>query len=471
MLANCIRMPGAKADPELEALQRAVEDAKAHAGREMVSAEETQEMIHIVETFLRTKELVCYGGTAINNVLPTADRFYDKETELPDYDFFSPSAEKDAIELADIYNRAGYSDVEAKAGVHVGTYKVYVNYTPVADVTHLPPELYKVVWKDSMIVDHIRYAPPNYLRMAMYLELSRPAGDVGRWEKVLTRLRLLNKRYPLEAGKCKADDFIREFEGSKGEEQTVYAVVRDSAIDQGLVFFGGYAASHYARWMSAKKKKAVKTVPDFDLLAERPERAARQMKERLESSGVGKVTVRRMPGIGEIVAPHYMISVGRDIVCFIYEPMACHSYNVVESEGRNIKVATIDTMLSFYLAFLYANRPYYDKNRILCMAEYLYTVQAKNRYAQKGVLKRFGMECYGVQKTLTDARREKAAMRAQLKGDRGGPEWRKWFLHYDPAAPTRKRKRGRRKTAKRRRRRTAKRRRRRAHRRTSRRRA
>ena len=32
--------------------------------------------------------------------------------------------------------------------------------------------------------------PPNYLRMAMYLELSRPDGDVSRWEKVLKRLTL-----------------------------------------------------------------------------------------------------------------------------------------------------------------------------------------------------------------------------------------------------------------------------------------
>ncbi len=37
------------------------------------------------------------------------------------------------------------------------------------------------------MVNGIRYAPPNFLRMNMYLELSRPAGDVSRWEKVFKR--------------------------------------------------------------------------------------------------------------------------------------------------------------------------------------------------------------------------------------------------------------------------------------------
>ena len=38
--------------------------------------------------------------------------------------------------------------------------------------------------------------------MLMYLELSRPAGDVSRWEKVLKRLTLLNKHYPLRGKAC-----------------------------------------------------------------------------------------------------------------------------------------------------------------------------------------------------------------------------------------------------------------------------
>ena len=75
-------------------------------------------------------------------------------------------------------------------------------------------------------------------------------------------------------------------------------------------------------------------------------------------------------------------------------------------------------MLSFYLAFLYANRLYFDTNRILCMAELLFKVQIRHRLAQKGLLKRFSTNCYGIQKTLTTIRTEKTNKFKKLKSCR-----------------------------------------------------
>ena len=122
---------------------------------------------------------------------------YDKELELPDYDFYSTTPVEDA-KVLDIYYSKGFTDVEAKAGVHHGTYKVFVNFMPVADITYLSEPLYDAIKKDAIKVKGILYAPPNFLRMSMYLELSRPRGDVSRWEKVLKRLLLLNRNYPLK---------------------------------------------------------------------------------------------------------------------------------------------------------------------------------------------------------------------------------------------------------------------------------
>ena len=87
-----------------------------------------KQAIQLVEKFIKDKQLICYGGTAINNILPKKAQFYDYDTELPDYDFFSPNALDAAKNLADIYFKNGFISVEAKAGVHEGTFKVYVNY-------------------------------------------------------------------------------------------------------------------------------------------------------------------------------------------------------------------------------------------------------------------------------------------------------------------------------------------------------
>ena len=58
----------------------------------------TLDIIRTVEKFIKDNNLICYGGIAINNILPEEAQFYDKEAEIPDYDFFSSTAFDDAKE-------------------------------------------------------------------------------------------------------------------------------------------------------------------------------------------------------------------------------------------------------------------------------------------------------------------------------------------------------------------------------------
>ena len=197
---------------ELEILRDAVDLVEKRKGENVIQDPKVQEIIAIVEKFIANKKLVCYGGTAINNILPEDAQFYNKDVELPDYDFYSDNALDCAKELADIYYKAGYEDVEAKSCVHHGTYKVFVNFTGIADITQMEPALFKTISRDAVIKKGIRYAPPDFLRMAMYLELSRPDGDVTRWEKVQKRLTLLNTHYPLKGYDCDKIEYQRGFD-------------------------------------------------------------------------------------------------------------------------------------------------------------------------------------------------------------------------------------------------------------------
>ena len=420
---------------EIEILRDAVDKIEKTEGRKIVMSPEVTEIISIVEKFLVKKKRVCYGGTAINNILPLDDQFYDKEIEIPDYDFFSPEPLKDAKDLADIYYKLGFTDVEAKAGVHHGTFKVFVNFIPVADITFVPKKLYNSIINTSIKIAGIHYASPDYLRMAMYLELSRPKGDVSRWEKVLKRLTLLNKNYPLKGRDCNLNKVQRSLEHSNNEvrnyNERVFTIVRDSFINQGLVFFGGMANSLYMSYL--KNGLKITKVPDFDVLSENPEQAATIVKERLQDEGFKKIRIIKHDGVGEIVAPHYEVSIDDDTVAFIYSPLGCHSYNITTIDKKKARIATIDTMLSFYLAFLYADLPYYDENRILCMSEFLFKVQQKNRLKQKGLLRRFNMDCYGTQTTLESNRKAKSMKWEELKNKRNSKEYEEWFLKYAPA--------------------------------------
>tara|TARA_Y100000768_G_scaffold279161_1_gene214365 strand:+ start:4794 stop:6200 length:1407 start_codon:yes stop_codon:yes gene_type:complete len=420
-------------DCELAILRSAIDVADKIKGKSKMNSPEIRKIITIVENFIKRKSLICYGGTAINNILPKDDQFYDKDLEIPDYDFFSPTPLEDAKELANIYYKAGFDEVEAKSGVHFGTFKVFVNFTPIADITLISSEIYKNIKKEAISVKGILYAPPNYLRMAMYLELSRPNGDVSRWEKVLKRITLLNKHYPLIHKNCHDIDFQRAMETPKeNEEEDLYKIVQQGLIDQSVVFFGGFANSLYSKYMPRKFGRKVEKLPDFDVLTEDAFETATVIKERLEYKGFKKISIIRHDNIGEIISEHYELNVAGETLCFFYTPLACHSYNEIYFNNTKIKVATVDTMMSFYLAFLYANRPYYDKNRILCMSQYLFTVQQKNRLAQKGLLRRFSINCYGEQPTLETMRAEKSAKYEELKDKRNSKEFEMWFLRYVP---------------------------------------
>ena len=421
------------ADCELAILRMAVDKAEEKMGKRVVNSEDVQKIIDILEEFIKRKKEICYGGTAVNNILPEEDRFYNREAEVPDYDFFSLNALEDAKELADLYYKKGFIDVEAKSGQHHGTYKVFVNYMAVADITHLPRAIFNSLKKDAISVGGILYAPPNFLRMSMYLELSRPAGDISRWEKVLKRITLLNKNYPITDVDCNNVDFQREMEDRENEDK-IFETVKNTLINQGVVFFGGFANTLYSQYMPASQRKQLEKIADFDVLSNNPETTAEVIKERLHDNGLNNVKIVKQPAIGEIVPEHYEVKVGKDSILFIYKPIGCHSYNVLMLNGKKVKVATIDTMLSFYLAFLYADKPYYNQfiDRILCMSKFLFDVQQKNRLSQKGLLKRFSITCYGHQESVEEMKAEKAAKYKELKRSNNKKEFEAWFLSYKP---------------------------------------
>jgi hypothetical protein len=436
-------------------VKQAVETIEAKLGAKKTSDPKIKDMIAIVERFIKKQDLVCYGGTAINNILPEEAQFYDKKTEIPDYDFYSPTALDHAKHLADEFYENGYSDVEAKSGMHHGTYKVFVNFVSIADITQLDPTLFKNIRVEAIKVDGIPYAPPNLLRMGMHLELSRPEGDVSRWEKVSKRLALLNKHHPFRAEDCAPNQAMLPFQtpkrpkGYKGalgrsptadeidqkdapesKEVRLFRAVRNAFIDQDLVFFGGYAISQYARYVPRSEKALFAQIPHFDVLSVDPEASAGKLKERLEDNDFKGIVVTKHSGIGEIVPEHYEIAVGKMPIAFIYKPVACHSYNEVQVGKRRVRVASTDTMLSLYLAMMYTDKPYYDVARIRCMCKQLHDLQQRNRLKQTGLLRRYGATCYGKQETLDDIKAGKAEKYQQLK--RSDPEYEEWFLKYSP---------------------------------------
>ena len=278
----------------------------------------------------------------------------------------------------------------------------------------------------------------------MYLELSRPKGDVGRWEKVLKRLILLNKHYPIKEYDCKNTIVGRGFykKTKKVKERNIYNVVKKICIQAGVVFFGSYAFNLYSRYMPNYLKNLKSKAADFDIIAINPLKAVQYIKYELKSLNILNVNYVKHAEVGEIIPVHYELKIGKETIAFIYEAKACYSYNEIYSkkDKTNIKVATIDTILSFYLSFLFSNRDYYDKKRLVCLAQFLFVLQQKNRLKQVGLLKRFSTSCYGEQETLESIRSHKTDMYNKLSKNKDKKEYDEWFLKYTPNSEKKTRK-------------------------------
>jgi len=425
-------------DCEIAILRNVVDEKEKETKKKILQNEEMQEMINIVREFIIRKKLMCYGGTAINNILPPAAQFYDYNTEIPDFDFYSNNSLNDAIELADIYHKKGFQNIEAKSGVHKGTFKVFVNFVPIADITYMNKVLFENLFRESIVKDSIHYVPVNFLRMGIYLELSRPDGDTSRWEKITQRLNLLDKYYPFTKTNCNRVDFTttttttpKPLEISKDD---VYVLVRDKLIELGTVFFGGYARFVYSKYVGDKGKQArLKSDPSFDVLSDDFENVAKEIKKTLEKNGVVDIKLEKHGAFGELIPEYVEISIDEEPVVFIYAPIACHSYNEVKVGTNLVKIATIDTILTFYLTFIYANKSHYNKDRLLCMSKYLFELHHENRLARNGPLKVFSTECYGKQETLHDIFDTRAQKLKELKNDKESDEYKQWFLKYDPS--------------------------------------
>ena len=186
----------------LEALSEFVDEAGSLRDEEFVENPDLRRALSLVEVFLRKKHRICYGGMAINAHLPKELKFYDFSKTLPDYDFFTYNPQKDSDELVSLFHSHGYTEVESRLGTHKGTYKIFVNYVGVADITEMPYWMYTILQKRSIQQDGISYADADFLRMNMYLELSRPRGEVERLEKVYKRLILLNMAKPTHTAHC-----------------------------------------------------------------------------------------------------------------------------------------------------------------------------------------------------------------------------------------------------------------------------
>jgi hypothetical protein len=394
----------------MEEITKMVKDLESENNRVAAKDPGTITSLAVVKKFLKEHPVLCYGGTAINNLLPKKDQFYNPEEDVPDYDFFSKTPQAHSVIIANQLKKEGIAAVEVKPGMHLGTFKVFADFTGVADITHLDEEIFDRLWEQAEVRQGIHYVPVNFLRMSMYLELSRPHGDVSRWEKVYSRLELLNKAYPAS---CSKKDAKQHDELTNEQQKGVLKLLKNEDV---VLLSVSAAEIHLNKnW----------TTP-IGLLAERETIERLTKGEKIEVNEENDILPRRTSVLSED---------GTKSFFRFYETTACHSYHEMDN---GVRVASIPTTLQFFFAYLYSGAQEENVASVLCIAQRL--VDVANSKSKRRFELLTPKECIGVQETFVEMKRSKAELFENLGKDRSSKDFLEYFFTYNPDDASSKKK-------------------------------
>jgi hypothetical protein len=403
---------------QIDIIKQASEEAQTKIDYTTAHDDNIIRAIEVVETFLRKKHRLCYGGQAINAHLPAKYRFYDPEYMIPDYDFFSPQQSKDINILIRDLQKAGFIEVSAREGMHEGTIKIYVDYIPVADITAIDTKLYRILSKREFRFDGISYLDANTLRMMMYLELSRPRGQVSRWPKVFERLALFNEFVPVKS--CQVNN---PFKGrsvildSSSVNYIINYIVSNSRIFAGADLLDFYNTTLKTRklstsWIFSSKKPII-------FFSQNGEQDAKVLHSELKKNEPEyNVTIKIFSSGGVELIPYlHIILVNNYPVIIIVKQTACHSYYNIPLKshmrkilGHNqvIRIASIDTLITLYFSLGLLDTAFFDMGSIECVANKLVEISLRVRKNPETFpLPFISLKCAGHQTTISSLIRAK----------------------------------------------------------------
>lgn len=352
---------------------------------------DSKQLIEYVESFIKRKSLILYGGFAINLLMPKKDKFY-KSFTINDFDCYSVNAKEDAKELAEELAKNNYPYIKVKKALHENTYKVYVNFLQVIDITQISKEEYDGLKKAAEYEkvntklykyynDTFSIAPVMYLKGNMHFELSRPLNSYFRWEKIFYRMHLLTKLF-----QYKKVNIIEEHLTPSKAFKKVLEYIKKS----GHVIVGKNALKYYDITNEYDMH--------LDILSKNPQETRDALVKLLNSNSNSnskksiKTSVKNKNGF-------YIISDGIIHIRIINTKDECYSY----FKSNGYLIGSYDTVLYFmyndYLQYIINDNIDEMHNIYQYISALEYYI---NNELQNDPIKRLKTDCFGKYTSLKD---------------------------------------------------------------------
>jgi hypothetical protein len=295
-----------------------------------------------------------------------------------------------------------------------------VNFVPVADISDMAEDMFKLIQKRAVAVDGILFCDPGMLRMFMYLELSRPRGEVERWHKVYQRLTLLNHEYPLED--CKDDITMQHLDAD------IRKIILDFCVKRKNVMVG----PEFIELLDKNKDKThidtlAKRGGPVIFLSAKAKEEAEDLRDILGAKG-GKVQIEEFTSPSDHVFNYVMLKRKGEKIALIFQEDSCHAYTLLTVDGgAEMRVATPDMILHLYYTLMIFGKKEksFFQNSLDCLIRKIFTINERARNYPTKFVPPFGLRCSGHQRGIATLLKMKAERTDSIRKKKGKTKTRK----------------------------------------------
>jgi|SaaInlV_125m_DNA_1040241.scaffolds.fasta_scaffold09852_3 hypothetical protein len=367
-------------------------------------------LLETVGDFIADKKnnLQLYGGYAINLLLPHRQKIY-KEYTINDFDCFCPNALKTANKLAVKLKKKGFEYIKIRKAMHNNTYKIYVNFITVLDITQIDKRLFdsftKIANKEKKTSIYKYYkeryqlAPYAFLMSNLHFELARPKASYFRWEKIYQRLQLFSKL--IDSNHTKIETSSNNYDK---DHENVCKLISSHAKKNSMPIIGEFALKlHGIKGFSSHS---------LSILSMDIDKTKIELMKIFKSANINNVVIKKSEKYPELINPMYNIFLNNIRIASIMNASTdCYSY--ITKKGHTI--GSIDCIMYFmYVEYIIAmiNN---DKNAVKLWSQIQYLEHYARKHLYNNPKKILSKKCYGVNYSLVDILKKKWMKKQTLK--------------------------------------------------------
>lgn len=392
---------------------------------------ERDAVMNTIKQFIKDRKRKVFGGWALNKLIEIKDPkdvFYG-EGDVPDIEFYSYEPLKDLIDLCNILYEKKYKNILGRQAQHDESYTVFFDYEKRCDIGYVPKIVYDRI--PVIVVDGMNLVAPNFSIIDVIRTLSDPITSYFRLTKVFSRLRKLQKHYPIPYANKPAIFPEKVYSELYNPTSFVYNFLLNR---KSVVIFGNFA---YQTLMNEGKVPSVNNIPYFEFISTDYKKDCLELIDGLKKEfGDTKITFVEYYPLYQFYGHNVIIMYDGKMISHVYTHYnMCTPYQDIKINKDIIRIGSFIVILKFLYFIKFKAIVDYNKEEELILYYMIVSlIDKRNEYLKKNnksilddtLFREFQVDCAGLTIDLPRLFRESIAKKKKL----GKP----YVFSYEPGS-------------------------------------